>query len=506
MSQEIELKLALPAGAVPRLRRHPLFAAAPQVGPRQTLVNTYFDTPGLMLKNRRVALRLRKQGRRWLQTVKCGGEFAGGLAQRPEWEYPYLGSLDFNPVDEPAVRALLEAQADKLQPVFTTTFRRETRRHAPREGVEILLMLDLGTVEAAGRSQPLCELELELVSGAVDDLYALALELAQDLPLLPEDVSKAQRGYRLFLAETLVPSKASPSDVEAGDTPVAAFRRLALAGVRQWQANANAAMSQEDPEFIHQMRVALRRLRSLLRLMAPALPPEFVEEWNCRLRDETNRLGRARDLDVLLETILAPVEAAAEPPAGLAGLRARGEAARARARKETVAALATGTHGLALLGFSAALYRLSTSALDRSVDLPTFARLQLERLRKGARRRLEEVREDASPEHLHALRIALKRLRYGLEFFQPLGARRPLRRLLRALAEAQDSLGYLHDLAEARQHLEEWAGTQSEQREAAAFVVGWHGRRAAGLKHDLPAAVGRLLRGRLPLKSPRASS
>lgn len=505
MGQEIELKLSLPRTSLAALRRHPLFAAAQPVGPRQTLVNTYFDIPGLLLKSRRVALRTRKQGRAWLQTVKCGGEFAGGLAHRPEWEQPYGGSFDFAAVDDADVRALLEAHRDQLQPVFTTHFRRETRRHLPAPGVEILLMLDTGKVEAAGKTLPLCELELELAAGEVDDLFQLAMALAADLPLVPEDVSKAQRGYQLFLDQAPAPMKAPPSRIQAGDSPVEAFRSLALDCVRQWQANAGGAAANPAPEFIHQMRVALRRLRSLLKIMSPALPADFVAEWNGRLRDEANRLGHARDLDVLLETILAPAEAALEPPPGLAGLRREAEAARRGARARALANLAKGTHGQALLAFTAGLHRLSSNALDRSANLAGFAGLQLARLRKRARRRLKDAQGQPGIDGLHALRIALKRLRYGLEFFQPVCAARPARRLLKQLAKVQDDLGYLHDLEVAQRYLGDWAGGKVELREAAAFVAGWHARRALRLTAQLPDRADRMLRKRLPLKA-RTSS
>lgn len=501
MSQEIELKLALPRASLAALRRHPVFAAAPQVGPCQTLANTYFDTSGLLLKEHRIALRTRKQGRRLLQTVKCGGELAGGLASRPEWEHPYRGDFDFSPVDDQDVRKFLEAHAAELEPVFTTNFRRETRRHAPKEGVEILIMLDVGKVEAAGRTLPLCELELELADGTVDDLFELALALAADLPLIPEDVSKAQRGYQLFLDQPLAPLKAQRSQLQPGDSPVTAFRALAWDGVRHWQANAFGAAASPDPEFIHQARVALRRLRSLVRVMAPALPEDFVAEWNGRLRDEASRLGSARDLDVLLDSVLAPAEIALEPPAGLAGLRRKAEAARREARAQTVAVLAKGAHGPSLLAFSAALHRLSSNALDRSANLASFAELQLARMKKRARRRLKEAHEQPGVEGLHAVRIALKRLRYALEFFQPLCAAKPARRLLTSLAEIQDGLGYLHDLEVAQRHLREWAAEAPDLREAAAFVAGWHGPRTLRLTADLPDQIVRLLRAPLPLKA-----
>ncbi|MDY0013584.1 MAG: CHAD domain-containing protein [Rhodocyclaceae bacterium] len=493
MGQEIELKLALPPRAVAALGRHPLFAGAPAVGPRQTLINTYFDTPDLLLKGQRIALRTRRQGRHWLQTVKGGGDYAGGLSHRPEWEHPYHGQFDFSPVDAPALRALLEHQAPRLTPLFTTHFRRETRRHAPRPGVEILLMLDQGRVEAAGRHARLCELELELVQGGVADLFELAQALAADLPLAPEDLSKAQRGYQLFLDQPLQPMKALPSRIAATDEPLAAFRSLALDCVRQWQANANAAATSPDPELIHQIRVALRRLRSLLRLMAPCLPPGFVAEWAPRLAAEATRLGDARDLDVLLTTILAPVEGASTPPAGLPRLRQQAETHRQQAHRQARTALVQGLHGRAILAFMAALHALPPTPAD-GLPLDTLARQRLAQLARRARKRAKVARREPRPERLHALRIALKRMRYGMEFFLPLLPAKATERFLARLATAQDQLGYLNDLTQAQRHFQAWSGPRVELREAAGFVAGWHAPQVSHLSARLPRRIARLLK------------
>ena len=88
MSNEIELKLALPEDALPLLQRQSLLRRAVSRKTEQ-LVNLYYDTPALALHQRGIALRLRKQGRIWLQTVKCAGSSSAGLSTRPEWEAPY---------------------------------------------------------------------------------------------------------------------------------------------------------------------------------------------------------------------------------------------------------------------------------------------------------------------------------------------------------------------------------------------------------------------------------
>lgn len=499
MSQEIELKLVLPARALPALRRHPLVSGAARLGKACTLDNTYYDTPDLRLKARKVAVRTRRQGRLWLQTVKCAALSTAGLSQRPEWEQPYSGQFDFSHIDAADTARLLARHAEALVPVLNTRFRRETRRYSPREGVSILLMIDTGTITANARSAPICELELELEQGDALDLLELACALARDLPLRPSDQSKAERGYRLFLNQPLRALRAEASSIAPEQTLLQAFRTQAQACLRQWQANVSAALGEDhDPEFIHQLRIALRRLRSLLKLFAPALPAEFVAEWNRSLRDNANRFGDARDLDVLHAELLAPVQAdelmAAE---GMTGLLRRASEARDSARRHAERKLDGAEQGRLLLEFSAALLRLPDNALLAAADLRTFAGLRLERLRRRARRQFDAA-AGLEPTRLHALRIGIKQLRYGVEFFSPLFSARAFERYSLQLVRAQTTLGFLQDVDIARGRLEEWAGHDGELRAAAGFVLGWHAPRYARMRRRVLQRCEPLLWGKTP--------
>ncbi len=508
MSHEIELKLALARRTLPALRRHPLVAGAEKCGNAVTLDNTYYDTPRLQLKARKVAVRTRRQGRQMLQTVKCAAVSSGGLSQRPEWETPWTGGFDFGAVDDAAAARLLARHRDALVPVFTTRFRRETRRLVPHEGVSILLMIDTGAVhvrtpEGVERKAEICELELELEHGRPQDLLDLACALAQDLPLMPADLSKAERGYRLFLGTPLTPVRAEASAIDAGQNVVDAFRSLALACVRQWQGNAAAALAHADahdihPDFIHQLRVSQRRLRALLKLFAPALPENFAGEWNAHLRDNANRFGDARDLDVFHTELLAPVQ-----PDGLAdevamsALADTVQQARNAARRFASDNLDMATQGRLLLELTAALHRLPVNSLTEAADLRAFARLRLSRLRKRARR-LAEAAAKLEPTRLHALRIAFKQLRYAVEFFAPLFPERPTTRYLERVVQAQTALGFLQDVDIARQRLGEWTRADPALVPAAAFVLGWHAPRYARLRRRVLDECAPLLSGRKP--------
>jgi inorganic triphosphatase YgiF len=200
---ETELKLSLSAPDLPHLLAHPLLA---QGGGVQRLLNTYFDTPDLALQQRRMAVRERLAGQQWLLTVKTAGQSKGGLSRRQEWEGPTTpGALQFDAlVDDPALAQDLMALRANLRALFCTDFERQ-RWVITHAGAEIEVALDQGRIHVPGtdRSEPLLELELELLSGPESALMALADVLRQTpqgpVALAPSDASKAQRGMALWV-------------------------------------------------------------------------------------------------------------------------------------------------------------------------------------------------------------------------------------------------------------------------------------------------------------------
>lgn len=204
MAEEIEIKLALEAIDQRRFMGQPLLRLA-TARTDQLLDSIYYDTPDLALKKYGVALRIRRQGRRRLQTVKLGGSAVAGLSIRPEWEVPFHGQFDFSSVDNLAARRWLE-QAEILNhiaPIFQTRFRRITWHLPLDSGGEVLVALDRGEVFAAGRQAKISEVELEL-SGSTDvaALKEVSEQLAQRVPLIPSSISKAQRAYALLATVT----------------------------------------------------------------------------------------------------------------------------------------------------------------------------------------------------------------------------------------------------------------------------------------------------------------
>jgi triphosphatase len=169
MSIEIELKLQLSPKTAKKLTSHPLLAnIQPQ---KMRLLNTYYDTPKLDLHAKRVAVRFRKKGEQWLLTVKSAEPASGGLAMRSEWETAATpGNFDFSHVDTDELRDFLERASEQFEPIFTTDFRRQIW-HVPFGESLIELAVDRGNIESGGRSTPICEIELELLSGKVEDIF-----------------------------------------------------------------------------------------------------------------------------------------------------------------------------------------------------------------------------------------------------------------------------------------------------------------------------------------------
>jgi inorganic triphosphatase YgiF len=467
MARETELKLSLNATDLPHLLGHPLLAARPRT---RQLSNTYYDTPAMDLMRERIALRERRIGRRTWLTVKTAGQSAGGLSQRLEWEAPArAGALDVDRVvTDLALATRLMAVRPRLVPLFHTDFLRKTwvltHGHSTIE-----VALDQGHIRTGGtghavpKQLPLLELELELMDGRASDLLDLAhtLSLGQagqpGIWLHPDDRSKAERGLRLFTGERATPMPAGPLALDASLHPREAWRTTTLACLAQLQANAVGLLDQgaetalPDAEFVHQARVALRRLRTGLRLFAPWLPRRFVAHWSHHWKVLAQRLGEARNWDVLASEHLADILGQADQADAdrwTSWVRDQREAANRRACQ----ALREPGHTQALLAFMHGVLTLPPPRGEVQARLGDWAP---KALTAPHRRLMRQTRQalHAGPDARHELRIAVKRMRYALGFLADVAPAALVRRSLPRLSRAQDQLGHLNDLDQARQLL-----------------------------------------------------
>ena len=441
MATEIELKLQLTAQTARHMPNHPLLQ--PLSARRDLLLNTYYDTPELALTARRVALRFRKKGEIWLLTVKSAEPAQGGLAIRSEWETVATpGVFDFSHVDQSDLRQFLESIQPRLKPIFTTHFERQ-RWIVPFGHSSIELALDQGQIESQGRNTPICEVELELLSGEVDDLFGLTHALQEDLDLHPAPASKAERGYALFHDQRPEPVHFRRLSF-APDLPASeAFKQMALACLEQFQRNEPHCLNPDDPEYVHQARIALRRLRSALYFYRPALPKGFSRTWKAPWRDLSRALGNVRNYDICLNELLPLVEADFPAHRTLQALRQHWLSGQKAARSTLALYLENPAHARHVVDFMSALFNLPTSELT----IRHLSERGIEQQQMAIDEKMQTPLESA--EARHELRLHLKRLRYSLEGLSPLFGTQSLNAFYKALTPMLDRLGHLNDLATA---------------------------------------------------------
>ncbi len=470
MATEVELKLYCSPDEITRLETQPLIAAGVETGAAKRLENTYYDTPDLALHQERIALRVRTTPTGQLQTVKCAAKSVAGLSARPEWETPYLGSFDFSDVDTRKVRGFLEEKQSSLLPVFKTSFERRTWRIEISKKIAIWVMVDTGHVSLGDRTLPISEIELELAQGNPEDLLDFATALATHLPLVPHDVSKAERGYQLFLKQASTPQKASPSPLGIKQSSVEAFQLLANQGMQMWQANLLGTLTSQDQEFVHQFRVSLRRLNSLIKVFKPALPGHYQTQWTKRLKELSQITGDVRDLDVMRADIVEPMLQSDDPR--ILSHAKSALAALDDAKQEAVEQLAQLQYGGPVLLFARDLQDLGTD--DFPKNLPRFAEKQLAGLHRNALKRLLKTLKAPTPERAHRFRIALKHLRYSCEFFAPLFDSDEMVEYAKAVAGLQDAFGFINDFHVALSRMQDWVAQAAIPKETREAVAAWH--------------------------------
>lgn len=447
--REVELKLELdPGRPVSRgLRR-----ALPAGGEVHRLLSRYFDTPEGRLRKQGLVLRVRRDGDAFIQTLKAVAS-AGSLG-RSEWEAPVAGDVpDLSRLPDDAPGDVVAA-AGPLSPVFETEVERTVWR-VTRGGSDLELALDEGVVRAGAATEALREIEIELKSGSLDDVFDLARELARAAPVRFGARSKSERGALLARGKRARPVKAEPIALAAGADAAQAFQAVARACIRHFRLNEAMVLDAREPEALHQARVAMRRLRSALALFRRVVAGEEADRMRAELRAVSRALGAARNLDVYLSRKI-PDEAARNPgEPGLAELARWAEADRRKAYDRVEGRLRSKRFRALMLDLVAfvecgAWLRDEALAPARAQSAAHFAARTLSRRWRKVRRsgrRLDRL----APEARHRVRIEAKKLRYASEFFASLFTRRKERKRHRAFVEAleglQSSLGDLNDIA-----------------------------------------------------------
>lgn len=489
---EIELKFQVEAVARDGVVRAVAGRADSSPAQRERLQAVYFDTADGALAQAGIALRLRREGARWVQTLKAD---TAHTMQRLEHEV-VVGRAGRSepPLDvtrhagTPAFERLRSALADPAAVAWIERFRtdvRRTKRRVRHRGATVELAFDEGSISAGDRRERVCELELELVGGTPIALVDLARRWAARHRLWLDVRSKAERGERLARGIDMgPPRKATPvlldAAIDAGD----ALRAIIANTLGQALGNASEiAAGRSQAEHVHQLRVGLRRTRSALRLFEPLALEGVDGTWRERLAAVFRRLGSARDRDVLAAALVPALREAGAPWAEL-------PPSLQEVADDPVAVVrdpATTLLWLELLGFASS-HRGGPAAGEPLVDqlAPRVAALH-RRICKDAKR-FRELDDEAR----HALRKRAKRLRYAIEFSAGLFPGRRFDRFLRALRPLQDALGELGDLQLALRLY-----TQAAEREPRAwFAVGWIARARLDALDDAAQALREFARVR----------
>ena len=493
MPTETELKLRITPAHLAKLRRHRLFRTHQLSKPStRHLHNIYFDTPKLDLHRNEMALRLRSVSGHWLQTLKGGGSVKGGLHQRNEWEAAVPSAeLDFTILDAAIWdEHLPQRLRKKLKPVFVTDFSR-TSRMVEYQGAEIEVCMDQGEVKTSEHSAPICEVELELKSGDPQQLFQLALAILEIVPFELESVSKAERGFRLMAGFIEQPVKAEPLKLAKKDRLSEVLQTLIWSCLLHLQKNIHGMVAGNDAEYLHQMRVASRRLRVALRMAEKVNVDATLSALRGELAAWADALGKIRDWDVFIAGQEQRLTQRVPEHGGLQALLEHCEAQRA----DCYAALRSVAQQRELQGMmlrfaiwmNSAYWQQMEEGSPRADD---FATRQLQRLNKRYRQAALHL-ETLDATGLHDLRIITKKLRYSTEFFVSLYELKPKNAFMHALGEVQEVLGNLNDASVANRLLDEMAGNPglSAHLQAIGYTRGWIAHQLSGQLSVLSKAL-----------------
>lgn len=365
-----------------------------------------------------------------------------------------------------------------------------------QDGVGLTLTLLQGSLGGARRRRPVCRVTLEGPTGAV---LALALGLAADLALTIPVTALAAEAQAV--ANASAPAAAPVPELRSGVSVGAAFT-LSVGRYAQAILRDAPTILSRDPgtEPVHQMRVAVRRLRSTIAVFRPAVFCPEVDAADQSLKALADRLAPARDLDVFVAETAATVGEALPEDASLARLRASAE----HHRRTAYTALRAWLRGpdfrhlailLATLAEGTAWTTAGEAAQQEALGLKleTFAAQALKR----RLRRLTEAGDTIDhldPAALHLIRLRAKRMRYAAEIFAPLFPRKATARFLRRLAAVQDRLGILNDGAVADTLLTDLGATSGSRAHAAGLVRGFLAARAGNARSRIARAWQRFHR------------
>ncbi|WP_250514552.1 CHAD domain-containing protein [Caballeronia sp. INDeC2] len=384
---------------------------------------------------------------------------------RPAGEDLAASLIEFAEADD-ALREPLAKASQHAEPDTDATPEREVERIEWRidaGGADIL-----ATLETSAQTLPTLRLAAPAVNGALDAVFSVAGEVIDAAPfcIAPDDAHASETG----------PVHAAKLDLPHNATRREAFVAIASSVAGQWFGNAAASRTGLGDEHVHQLRVAQRRLKTLLKLFR-----DYVDDaWNTRIAPDLkwfgDLLGAARDWDVFTDKTLPAYAEADDSAERWQTLIAAADVKRRVARDKVRDALASKRYARLTLAFVEWLARVASQEDASPMRFVAYAE---KRIRKDYRR-IARVADLTSLEahERHRVRIHAKRLRYALEFFRSVTSRRTRKDTAKLLGELQTVLGEANDAAVAADRLASIPEATDYQR---GFARAWG---AASAKKD----------------------
>lgn len=493
MHQETELKFVGSDEALTALRQSDELQQLAGSRRARTLVRraVYYDSSDHLLRRAGYVLRVRNEGNGFSQTLKRLG--SGDLATRPEFKSDVSHvrpELDAIPDSRVRWRITHLLKDQPLEPIFEVDTRRTKILLTPKRNVEIEAAFDTGEIRLAGdtgRSVPVSEFEIELLRGGVDDLFGAARHLTGELPLTLSVLSKAERGFRLARNEEYLAYSSPGNNLKASTSADDAVSAIISDTLHHLLINFEGVLAGGQPEGVHQMRVALRKLRVAMSLLSPEqrAPLAGLVET---AKEISRVLGAGRDYDVLLTDMTYPVARKLGRDGEFARLVLAIEARRARNWEGIRTCLTSSLFRSFVVDVAAATYQrpwLSSASMHSTMesDVLAFARRHVRRRVVQSRKAVLKSGKLKAPE-VHELRIKLKKLRYTLEFFSSVLPKRYTRGALRRVSRLQTVLGKMNDAVVTRTLVRDLLSEQRVGEDASALalagglLIGWHGRRS----------------------------
>lgn len=457
----------------------PLLAQTSSPARAQRFHDRFFDTPDFALARHGITLRLRKAGRGAKMALLQGkAKLEAAVPSQepdisafgPEWHAALTSFLGNAPLAERA----------------SVSLRQTLRKFGGAE-----LAFQTGHLATDGQKIPFSELK---ISANTTSLPETALELADRFTLHLQPETPGQRAVRLAGGPRPAVQKAMPG-LRGEPCLDEAVEHIIRACLEQFQANMPVFCEGDEVGAVHQMRVAMRRLRSALSLFNRALPtPEFLT-----LRDDAKRvasaMGEARNWDIFIAMLRGGPATAFPDEVGFAALEAQCAAHRQAGYRQVQTLLKDPATTRFLLTADAFVAKrgwrggLPAELLPRLAEpAKSFGAECLERLHRKVRKHGKHLA--ALPAHdRHLVRIELKKLRYAAEFFGHLfEPRGRVRHFNRAATALQDELGGLNDMATAEGLAARLEGGTPEALRALGIVLGWTAHAALGDPRALTAA------------------